>query len=70
MRSICNSLLAFCDFMNDVYIRLKVKRDSHGFECILYFTIFDLHVSGAIYTHHQERKVQSTAVGVRDCYGM
>jgi hypothetical protein len=51
-----------------MHIRL-VQLDAHGFACILYFTIFALHVSGAIYTHHQERKLQSTAVGTCDCYG-
>jgi hypothetical protein len=52
-----------------VYIRLKVQRDAHGFVCILYFAVFALHVSGAIYTHHQEHKLQITAVGMRNCYG-
>jgi hypothetical protein len=36
---------------------------------ILYYTIFALHVSGAICTH-QEHKLQNTAVGTRDCYGV
>jgi hypothetical protein len=42
------------------------------FLCILYYTtlVLALHVSGAIYTHHQERKLQSTAVGTCDCYGL
>jgi hypothetical protein len=40
------------------------------FLCILYFTILDVHVSGAICTHHQEHKLQSTAVDTRDCYGV
>jgi uncharacterized membrane protein len=40
------------------------------FLCILYYTILALHVSGAICTHHQEHKLQSTAVGTRDCYGV
>jgi hypothetical protein len=40
------------------------------FLCILYYTMLALHVSGAIYTHHQEQKLQSTAVGTRDCYGV
>jgi hypothetical protein len=53
-----------------VYIRLKVQRNAHGFVCILYFTTFALYVSGAIYTHHQEHKLQNTAVGMRKCYGM
>jgi hypothetical protein len=38
--------------------------------CILYFTMVALHVSGAICTHHQEHKLQSTAVGTCDCYGV
>jgi hypothetical protein len=37
------------------------------FLCILYYTIFALHVSGAICTHHQEHKLQSTVVGTCDC---
>jgi hypothetical protein len=57
-------------YFSYVYIRLKVQRDAHKFVCILYFTKLALHVSGAIYTHHQEHKLQSTAVGTRDCYGM
>jgi hypothetical protein len=40
------------------------------FLCILYYTILALHVSGAICTHHQEHKLQSTAVGTCDCYGV
>jgi hypothetical protein len=50
------------------YIRLKVQLDANGFAYILYFTIFAVHVSGAIYTHHQEHKLQSTAVGMRDLW--
>jgi hypothetical protein len=38
--------------------------------CILYFTILALCVSGVICTHHQEHKLQSTAVGTRDGYGV
>jgi hypothetical protein len=40
------------------------------FLCILYYIIFALHVSGAICTHHQVHKLQSTTVGTRDCYGV
>jgi hypothetical protein len=40
------------------------------FLCILYYTTLALHISGAICTHHQEHKLQSTAVGMRDCYVM
>jgi hypothetical protein len=46
--------------LGNVYIQLKVQRDAHGFVCILFFTMFALHVSGAIDTHHQEHKLQST----------
>jgi hypothetical protein len=53
-----------------IYIRLKVQLDAHGFVCILYFTIFALHVSGAICTHHQEHKLQSTAIDVCNGYGI
>jgi hypothetical protein len=37
--------------------------------CILYYTMLDLHVSDTICTH-QELKLQSTAVGTCDCYGV
>jgi hypothetical protein len=37
---------------------------------ILYFTILALHVSGAIFTHHHVHKLQSTAVGTRNFYGV
>jgi hypothetical protein len=40
------------------------------FLCILYYNMLALRVSGAICTHHQEHKLQSTAVGTRDCYGV
>jgi hypothetical protein len=58
--------------LGDAYIRLKVQRDAHRFvcTCILYFTMFALYVSGAIYTLHQEDKLQSTAVGMHNYYGM
>jgi hypothetical protein len=49
---------------------LKLQRGANGFVSILYFTIFALHFSSDIYTHHNEHKLQSTAVGMRDCYGM
>jgi hypothetical protein len=47
-----------------VYVRLKDQLDAHGFICILYSSIFTLHVSGAICTHPQEHKLQSTTIGV------
>jgi hypothetical protein len=54
-----------------IYIySIKGRRDAHGFLCILYYTVFALHVSGAICIHHQGHKLQSTAVGTRDCYGV
>jgi hypothetical protein len=43
--------------------------DAHGFICILYSSIFALHVSGVICTHPQEHKLQSTAIGMRSGYG-
>jgi hypothetical protein len=50
---------------------MQVRRDAHGFfKSILYYTILALHVSGVICTHHHEHKLQSTAVGMRDCYGV
>jgi hypothetical protein len=56
--------------LGNIYVRLKVQLDAHGFVCILYFTIFALHVSSAICTHHQEHKLQITAIGMRYGYGM
>jgi hypothetical protein len=53
-----------------VYVRLTVQLDAHVFICILYSSIFVLHVSGAICTHHQEHKLQSTAIDMRNGYGM
>jgi hypothetical protein len=39
--------------------------------CILYSSIFfALHVSGAICTHPQEHKLQSTAIDLCNDYGM
>jgi hypothetical protein len=54
----------------NVYVRLKVQLDVHGVVCILCVSIFAVHVSGAIRTHHQEHKLQSTAIGMRYRYGM
>jgi hypothetical protein len=67
----CNILMFLVPYILVIYVRLEVQRDAHGFFlCILYYTILALHVSGAICTHHQEHKLQSTAVGPRDCYGV
>jgi hypothetical protein len=40
------------------------------FLCILYYTILSLQVSSAICTHLQEHKLQSTAIGTCDRYGV
>jgi hypothetical protein len=54
-----------------IYVFNWKSNEMHGsFLCIRYFTILAVHVLGAICTHHQEHKLQSTAVGVRDCYGV
>jgi hypothetical protein len=56
--------------LGNVYVRLKVQLDPHGFRCNLYFTLFAQHVSSAVCIHHQEHKLQSTAIGMRNGYGM
>jgi hypothetical protein len=33
--------------LGNVYVRLEVQLDAHEFVCMLYFTQFALHVSGA-----------------------
>jgi hypothetical protein len=54
-----------------MYIFYCTSDEMHtDFLCILYDTKLALHVSGAICTHYQEHKLQSTAVGTRDCYGV
>jgi hypothetical protein len=59
------------EYIFKVYIFDWKSNEMHmDFLCILYFTILALHVSGAIRTHHQEHKLQSTAVGACDCYGV
>jgi hypothetical protein len=40
------------------------------YTCSLFLYIFALHVSGAICTHPQEHKLQSTAVGMCNGYGI
>jgi hypothetical protein len=42
--------------------------DLYVFFIPVYF--FALHVSGAIFTHPQQHKLQSTAIGMCDGYGM
>jgi hypothetical protein len=65
-----SGLVAIYDYHNK-YVWLKVQLVAHGFMCILYSSIFfALHVSGAICTHPQEHKLQSTAIGVCNVYGI
>jgi hypothetical protein len=55
-------------FWTNTYIYGLNSNEMHmDFLCILYFIILALHVSCAIYTHHQENKLQSTAVETRNC---
>jgi hypothetical protein len=59
--------------LGNVYFRLKFQLDVlvHEFICVVYYPIFfALHVSGAICTHPQEHKLQSTALGVCNGHGM
>jgi hypothetical protein len=51
-----------------VHVGLEVQLDAHGFICILYSSIFAVHVSGAICTHPQKHKRQSTATGTRNLW--
>jgi hypothetical protein len=58
-------------YILETYIFDSKSNKMHtDFLCILYYTTLALQVSGAIYTHHQEHKLQSTAVGMCDCYGV
>jgi hypothetical protein len=58
-------------YLGNVYVPLEFQLDIYGFICILYSSIFLLYiVSGAICTHPQEHKLQSTAVGVCNGCGM
>jgi hypothetical protein len=54
--------------LGNLCVRLRVQLDAHGFICILYSSIFALHVSGAIRTHHQEHKLQITAINMCNGY--
>jgi hypothetical protein len=53
---------------NNIYC--KSDEMHKNFLCILYYTTLALRVSGVICAHHQKHKLQSTAVGTRDCYGV
>jgi hypothetical protein len=58
-------------YLGNIYIFDWKSKEMHmDILCILYFAIISLHVSGAVCTHHQEHKLQSAAVGTRDCYGV
>jgi hypothetical protein len=53
------------------YVQLKVQLNVHVFIRILYSSLFlALHVSCAICTHPQEHRLQGTAIGVCNVYGM
>jgi hypothetical protein len=55
----------------NVYVQLKFQLFVYVFICILYSSLFlALHISGAICTHPQEHKVQHTAIGVCNGFGM
>jgi hypothetical protein len=53
----------------NVCVPLKVQLDAH-YMYSLFLYIFPLHVLGAICTHPHEQKLQSTAIGVCNVYGM
>jgi hypothetical protein len=53
-----------------VHVRCKFQLDVHGFVYSLFLYIFALHVSGAICTDPQEHKLQRTALGVCNGYGI
>jgi hypothetical protein len=55
--------------LGKIYVRLNVQLDAH-YMYSLFLYIFALHVSAAICTHPQEQKLQSTAIGVCNGYGM
>jgi hypothetical protein len=55
----------------NVYVQLKVELDAHVCICILYSSLFlALHVPGASCTYPPEHKLQRTAIGVCNVYGM
>jgi hypothetical protein len=55
-------------FLN-VCVRLNVQLDAH-YMYSLFLYIFAVHVSSAIFTHPQGHKLQSTAIGMYNGYGM
>jgi hypothetical protein len=56
--------------LDNVYVRLNVELNVHGFMYSLFLYIFALYVSGAICTHPREHKLQSRALGVCNVCGM
>jgi hypothetical protein len=55
--------------LGNVYIRLRVQLDAN-YMYSLFLYVFALHVSGAICTHPHEHKLQITAIGMCNGYGM
>jgi hypothetical protein len=55
--------------LGNVHVQFTVQPDAH-YMYALFLYIFALHVSCAIYTHPQEHKLQSTAIGMCNGYGM
>jgi hypothetical protein len=67
---IYNNLMFMAPYILVMYVQLKVQLDV-PFIRILFSSLFlALHVSGAICTHPQEHKLQLTAIGVCNGYGM
>jgi hypothetical protein len=58
-------------YLGNVYVRLKVQLDTQVFVCILYSSIFLLYMFRVLFaTHPQEHKLQRTAIGVCNGYGV
>jgi hypothetical protein len=57
--------------LGNVYVRLRVQLVVRRLMCGLFsWIVFGRQVSGAIFTHLQEHKLQSTAIGIFNGYGM
>jgi hypothetical protein len=57
------------EHFGNIYVQLRVQLDAH-YMYSLFLYIFAVHVSGAICTHPQEHKLQRTAIGMCNDYGM
>jgi hypothetical protein len=55
--------------LGNVYVRLRVQLDTQ-YMYSLFLYILAVHVSCAICTHPQEHRLQSTAIGMCNGYGM